>query len=244
MPTLDDAFGAVRTALIRHFGPARDDFEGLAPFDAMVAVVLDRALGGGRWRAALDGLGDVNLLTPERLADAEIPEIADALREKGVAATAKTIAPVKHLARWAAGQRGAGILPVDVDDTDKLSVPLGSLREDLAILKGIGPAAADAIVLFALKRPSYPVDRASFRVLVRHGWLDATATYDEARDLLVERAMHCAHDLEEKTVTALSDFSHEMDRLGRQFCRASAPRCGDCPLEHLLPEGGPREVDA
>ena len=44
--------------------------------------------------------------------------------------------------------------------------------EELAGIKGIGPAAADAMVLFALKRPAYPVDRATFRVLVRHGWLD------------------------------------------------------------------------
>ncbi len=100
MPTLDDAFEAVRTALVEHFGPAANDFEGLAPFEAMVAVVLDRAMGGSRWRAALDGLDDDGLLSPERLADAEIPEIADALRENGVAATAKTIAPLKHLARW------------------------------------------------------------------------------------------------------------------------------------------------
>ena len=41
---------------------------------------------------------------------------------------------------------------------------------------GIGLAAADAILLFALKRPSYPVDRATYRVLVRHGWLDPSAT--------------------------------------------------------------------
>ena len=244
MPTLDDAFEAVRAAMIRHSGPAVDDFEGLVPFDAMLAVVFDRSLGGARWRRALDGLREDGLLTPERLAEAEIPEIADALSEKGVAATAKTIAPLKHLARWVVEHRDMSDSAEDWQGPDERNSSPGCLREELGAIKGIGPAAADAIVLFALKRPSYPVDRASFRVLVRHGWLDSTATYDEARDLLVERAMHCAHELEEKTVTALSGFSHEMDRLGRQFCRAAAPHCGDCPLEHLLPEGGPREVDA
>ncbi len=244
MPTLDDAFEAVRTAMIRHYGPAADDFEGLAPFDAMVAVVLDRALGGARWRAAIDGLGDDGLLAPERLADAEVPEIADALSEKGVAATARAIAPLKYLARWVAGQRGTGVLLLDVDDTDKMPVPLGWLREELAVIKGIGPATADAIVLFALKRPSYPVDRASFRVLVRHGWVDSTAPYDETRDLLVERAMNGAHEVEDQAVATLGDLSHGMEQIGRRFCRAAAPRCGGCPLEHLLPEGGPREVDA
>jgi endonuclease-3 related protein len=244
MPTLDDALKAVRTAMIRQSGPVADDLEGLVPFDAMVAVVLDRALGGSRWRAALDGLGEGSLLTPDRLANAEIPEIADALREKGVGAKASSIAPLKYLARWVLEHRDTGNFPGECDDPDELSLPLGLLREELGAIKGIGPATADAIVLFALKRPSYPVDRASFRVLVRHGWLDSAATYDEARDLLVERAMHGADELEEKAVTALSDVSHGMELLGRKFCRAAAPHCVGCPLEHLLPEGGPREVDA
>jgi endonuclease-3 related protein len=244
MPTLDDAFEAIRTDLVRHFGPAKDDFAGLAPFDAIVAVVLERALGGVRWRAALDGLGDDGLLTPERLAEAEVPEIAEALREKGVAATAKTIAPLRHLARWVVQHHGRGILAVDVDDTGDMPAPPGWLREELAAIKGIGAAAADAIVLSALKRPSYPVDRASFRILVRHGWLDSTAAYDEARDFFVERATNGAHDVEADAVAALSDLSHGMEQLGRQLCRAAAPRCEGCPLEHLLPEGGPREIDA
>jgi endonuclease-3 related protein len=244
MPTLDDAFDAVRAAIIRHSGPAADDFAGLPLFNSMVAVALERALGGARWRGALDALGDNDLLIPERLADAEFPEIADALRGKGIAATVKTIPPLKHLARWAVAQHRNGIFPTEEDDTDKMLVPLGWLREELGSIKGIGAATADAIVLFALKRPSYPVDRASFRVLVRHGWIDSTASYDEARDFFVERAVNGAHDLEENAVAALSDLSRGMDRLGRQFCRAAAPHCGGCPLEHLLPEGGPREVDA
>jgi endonuclease III related protein len=243
MPTLDHAFDAVRTALIRQFSTATEEFEGLGPFEAMVAVVLDRSLGGGRWRAALDGLGDDDLLDPSRLANAEIPEITDAVRERGVAATAKAIAPLKRLGRWVADHPGAVGVPGAEADTGTRAVSLSWLREELAAIKGIGPAAADAIVLFALKRPSYPVDRASFRVLVRHGWLDATTTYDEARDFVIERAKSAFGDEEQAAVTALADLSHGMERLGRQFCRAAEARCGGCPLEHLLPEGGPREVD-
>ena len=42
----------------------------------------------------------------------------------------------------------------------------------------------------------------------------------------------------------LIDLAHGMEQLGRRYCRAAAPRCEGCPLECLLPEGGPREVDA
>ena len=57
MPTFDDAFDGVRTALKQQFGLAACEFDGLGPFEAMVAVVLDRAVKGGHWRDGLDGLG-------------------------------------------------------------------------------------------------------------------------------------------------------------------------------------------
>jgi endonuclease III related protein len=244
MPTFDDAFDGVRAALTRQFGSAPREFEDLAAFDAMVAVLLDRSLGAGRWRLALDGLSDEGLLDPERLADAEILEIADAVPDKRSVANPRTIAPLKRLSRWVIDQGRAGNFPLDDDDTGSRTMSVDSLREGLSAIKGIGPAAADAMILFALKRPSYPVDRATFRVLVRHGWLDSTSSYDEARELLVDRAESALHEDERPVVTALMDLSHGMERLGRQFCRATAAHCSGCPLEHLLPEGGPREVDA
>jgi endonuclease III related protein len=242
MPTLDDAFDAVRTALVERYGPTEADFGDLEPFEGMVAVYLDGALGGVRSRSALEGLRDEGLLDPERLADAEIPEISDALREKGQTVTSRVVAPLKHLARWAVAQGATGSSPMT--PVVNTTASLEWLRGELGAIKGIGPAGADALVLFALKRPSYPVDRASFRVLVRHGWLDPTATYDEARELIVERAMDDVDFVEERAVRVLGDLSHGMAQLGRQFCRAASPHCERCPLEHLLPEGGPREGDA
>ena len=101
MPTLDDAFSTVCEALIEHFGPPPADFEGLAPFEAMIAVLLDRELGGSRWSAALDGLDESGLLTPDRLAEADIPEISDALREQGVVGAGQMPSPRSSI--WRAG---------------------------------------------------------------------------------------------------------------------------------------------
>jgi endonuclease-3 related protein len=244
MPTLDQAFDALRVALRRHYGPAPHEFQDLAPFEVMIAVFLDRELGGTRWRTALDALNEHELLRPDRLADAEIPEIADALRERGIAVPARTIAPLKRLGRWANEHGGADFLSFETADALADNSPISRLRDDLGSIKGIPPAAADALVLFALRRSSYPVDRATYRVLVRHGWLDATASYEEARDSLVDRALSACNDDEQESVAALSDLSHSMERLGQQYCRAAAARCHGCPLESLLPEGGAREVDA
>jgi endonuclease III related protein len=239
MPTLDDAFSTVCDALVDHFGEPTADFEGLAPFEAMIAVLLDRELGGARWSAALDGLVQSNLLIPDRLVEAEIPEISDALRENGVSATPNAIAPLKHLARWLVDHHGGRV--------DSLFDPHRStdwLRGELAAIKGIGPVAADAMILHAMKRPSYPVDRATFRVLVRHGWLDSTESYEEARDLLVDHAIDRAEPPGDDPAKLLRDLATGMEQIGRRFCRAAAPYCDGCPLESVLPDGGPRQVDA
>jgi endonuclease-3 related protein len=246
MPTLDDAFEVVRAALADFFGRAPADFDHLDPFEAMVAVLLDRTIGGSRWSAGLEGLRDAELLSPKRLYSAAIPEIVDALREKGIAASPRSIAPLKHLARWLVEHHDGRV--------GALSDPHRStdwLRGELAAIKGIGPADADALLLYALKRPSYPVDRATYRVLVRHAWLDPTASYDEARELVVDHAARDAgmlvddepHALDELS-SHLADLAHNMAELGSRFCRAAGPHCDGCPLERVLPDRGPVEIDA
>src|SRR5690348_3399127 len=100
MPTLDHAFPAVCDSLVAHFGPPEANFEGLAPFENVIAVLLDRELGGARSSVALEALAVSGLLTPHRLSNADVPEISDALREQGVSASAGSIAPLKHLSRW------------------------------------------------------------------------------------------------------------------------------------------------
>ncbi len=244
MPTLDDAFDAVRTALVDHFGPAADEFEGL---DAVRGdgrrASRPRDRRQRRWKPVSTAWQTTVCSRPSGWPRPRSSRSPTLLRNKASRPRPGAIAPLKHLARWLVDQgmtatcRGCSIR-AQPESTD-------SLRDELAAIKGIGPAAADADPLFALKRPSYPVDRATFRVLVRHGWLDPTATYDEARDLVVERAVdRRGRSRMSRRCGLLGELSHGMEQLGRQFCRAAAPHCERCPLERFLPEGGPREVDA
>ncbi len=238
MPTLDESFGSLHSALVDAFGSAPADFEGLAPFETMVAVLLARTLSNSSWKAALDGLRDAELLTPERLAETELIAIGDAVRQKGRSVSAETLAPVRQLARWLVEHHDGRV--------DSLFNPDRSSRwlfGELAAIKGVGIKGADAILLHALKRPSYPVDRATYRILVRHGWLDPSASYEEARDLLMDPIARDAESLENCQVSELADLAHGMEQVGRRYCRATATDCGECPLESLLPEGGPRGAE-
>jgi endonuclease III related protein len=238
MPTLAESFPTVRSALAEHFELAPAGIDRETPFEAIVRVLLDREFGASRAGAALEVLERAGLLVPDRLAQADVLSIRDALLQAAIPASPQSVAPLSYLARWIVEHHGSRV--------DSLFNPDRStdwLRGELAAIRGIGLATADAILLFALRRPSYPVDRATFRVLVRHDWLDPGALYDEARDLLVGQASDDGEVPDGEAANRLIDVSRGMGQLGRRFCRAAAPRCDQCPLEPVLPEGGPREVD-
>jgi len=247
MPTLDEAFDTLHSALVARFGlPPAPHSEGVGPFEAICAVLLERNLGHPKAAAALDVLRESDLLTPDRLAGADLVELIDSLAEHGLAVSAGALAPLQRFGRWLVEHHDGRI--------EALFDPHRStewLRGELASIKGIGMAGADALLLYALKRPTYPLDRATFRVLVRHGWLDPTDAYDEARDLLLDCASSDAYKVDERHHAEYRDLAEDlievaygMYQVGRRYCKAAAPRCDDCPLVSLLPEGGYRQTDA
>jgi len=194
-------------------------------FAGLVAAFLARAGDARAVAAAIGSLRETGRLDPASLAEADPDEVADDWRGAGARSLTKTIRPLQRLARWAVDR-------FDPDD-GRVAGPASTeaLRDGLRSLNGVGPATADAILLAGLGRPAYSVDRASYRILVRHGWLDAGADYDEARSI-IEGALP-----DDPGVFAL--VSSGFERLGREACRAGAPRCERCPLRPLLPDGGP-----
>lgn len=231
MPSFDESMTAIESALSGQYG--RSAASGGAwgkPFAAMLAVVLERAIEAKKVARAIEALDEAGLLEPQVLAESEPTEVVEALRGAGVASPNRLAGPLRRLAGWLVDRHhGSAVELLEPD------VSTDALREELAALNGIGPATADAILLHALRRGSYPVDRATYRILVRHDWLDASAGYDEAR-ALVERQHPDDPD-------ALAQLAGWFERVGREFCRPSTARCDRCPLRPFLPEGGPREPE-
>ena len=77
---------------------------------------------------------------------------------------------------------------------------------------GISPAMTDALLLYGLKRPVYPADRPTYRILARHGWIYPTTDYEEARATIEEPA--------HGDVVVLSNLASWFDRVGELYCRA------------------------
>ena len=112
---------------------------------------------------------------------------------------------------------------------------LPQLRQQLLAVHGIGPETADAILLYAGGLPSFVVDAYTHRVLARHGWIAFDADYHEIQDYL-ERELP-------QDAAVYNEYHALMVRLGKDYCRKSGPKCAECPLAAMLPNGGPLTPD-
>jgi endonuclease III len=96
----------------------------------------------------------------------------------------------------------------------------------LLTLPGVGLKVARCVLSFGLGRGSFAVDAHIWRVTRRLGWHDYPG---EAPSL---RGADAIQDLARGVPDPLS-FHVNLIRLGREFCPAGEPRCGDCPLSFL-----------
>ncbi len=230
MPTLIEAYPTIVRALAVPTGRREALLSGSSRFEALIAFVASRSLESNRGERLSTALAEAGLLEPETLATANLDEVADALRDARIEQPVKTLRLIQRIAAWYVSHRDG----LESEPAPGWEFPT-AWRDELAGLNGIGRATADALALQVFEMATYPVDRATYRIFVRHGWIDATAEYDEVSQMIV--AVVAAHP------PALVSFSQGMADLGRRFCKAAAPRCERCPLRSVLPPGGPLEAD-
>ena len=190
--------------------------------------------GPASWRPVLDGAGRARAARPRHAwPRPSMPEIRDALCEARVRSiSAETLAPLKQLARWLVehhdGRRRCARRPGPIDRM----APRGAGGHQGRRHR---PAPTRSCS-HALKRPSYPVDRATYRILVRHGWLDPLGDLRRGP----RRCWSISHARRGEIRTLLlwptwpmAWSSSAGDSAGRPPLIATA-----VPCESLLPEGG------
>lgn len=103
------------------------------------------------------------------------------------------------------------------------TAPLDEARNFLTSLKGIGPKTAACVLLFACRRPIFPMDTHIFRIVRRLGLVPARYNDEQA------------HRLMDALIPPGKHYSLHINfiRHGRQICRPQNPKCAECPLiEH------------
>ena len=206
--------------LLAAFGP-QHWWPGDSPFEIMVGAVLVQNTAWRNVERAIDNLRDAGVMEPHALYALPPTELAELIRPAGYF-------QVK-------AKRLRNLLQFVVEEYDgsldaMFRTNLSTLREQLLAIHGIGPETADAILLYAGGLPTFVVDTYTHRVLARHGWIGYDADYHEIKDYF------------ESTLPADAALYNEyhalLVRVGKDFCRKTAPKCEACPLADLLPPSG------
>jgi len=186
------------------------------PFKVLVRTIISQSTAGVNTRRAYENLSRKMLLTPKRLAEADVKEIEEALFVAGLYRNKSRI--LKEVSRM--------ILQEFDGSLDFIySKPLKEAREKLLSLPGVGPKTADILLLFCAKRPVLPVDTHVNRVSKRLGLVPPRAGYERIREDL--EALYAPEEYFKVHMLFIS--------LGRKICRAVRPKHDECPVKHLCP---------
>jgi endonuclease III related protein len=216
MPPLQQVYNQ----LLARFGP-QHWWPGESPFEIMVGAVLVQNTAWRNVERAIANLRDAGLMEPRALYAIPPEELAELIRPAGYFQV-KT-------------GRLRNLLKFVIDEYDgsldaMFSTNVATLREQLLAIRGVGPETADAILLYAGGLPTFVVDTYTHRILARHGWIGYDADYHEIKELF--------ESLLPADASLYNEYHALLVRVGKDFCRRSAPKCDACPLAPMLPEGG------
>jgi endonuclease-3 related protein len=171
---------------------------------------------------AIANLRTAKLLTPTAILRVSTPRLAALIRPSGY--FRQKAKKLKAFAKFLRTEYGGSLKRMFL-------TPTATLREKLLAVHGIGPETADSILLYAGNHPVFVVDAYTHRIFGRHGITDGKPNYEKLR----------AHI--ESSIPAQPQLFNEFHALivntGKNWCRKSAPRCQECPLQSLLPSGSP-----
>jgi endonuclease III len=185
-----------------------------APIDELILTVLSQNTNDRNRDVAWARLRE-RLPSWDAVREAPVREIEDAIRPGGLAPT-KAVR-IKRI-----------LEAIGEDDLCWLEdAPLEDARDYLCDLPGVGRKTAACVLLFSFGRPEVPVDTHVYRVASRLGLIRPGASFDEAHDEMLR--LVDPEDAYEVHVLLI--------RHGRRTCVARAPRCSECPLRRMCPEG-------
>lgn len=201
--------------LYDHFGP-QNWWPGETPLEIMVGAILTQNTNWSNVQKAIVNLKWENLLDYQSLSQLSVDELAQLIRPAGY----------YNLK----AQRLRNLLDMVADSYDGelalfLADELGSARENLLGVKGVGPETADSILLYACGHPVFVVDMYTHRVFSRHNMVEEETDYQTIQELFVD---HLPQDMQ-----LYNEFHALIVRVASTFCKKRTPLCEKCPLQGL-----------
>jgi endonuclease III related protein len=213
IPPLNSYYAALLAAHgPQHWWPGRTRFE------VIVGAILTQNTSWSNVKRAIGNLRRAHLLTVLSIESAPSARLERLIRPSGY--FRQKTRTLKAFVRFLRTEY-AGLL------TQMFRTPTSTLRRQLLAVRGIGPETADCILLYAGKHPVFVVDAYARRILERHGHTNSKAGYEQIR-AVIERSIP-------PDAAVYNEFHALMVQTGKQFCRAGAAQCSQCPLREFLP---------
>lgn len=188
------------------------------PFMILVRTVLSQNTNWRNTKTAFDNLSS-RFKSPSQLARSRLRTVEGLIRPAGLYKTKAR--SLRELARVIEEKYGGDLGQV-------LRKPLEEARQELLSLPGVGYKTADCVLLFATGRGILPVDTHVARIAGRLGFAGLHDDREEIKrkleNLIPKGRRGGAHLL--------------LIQLGRRFCKATNPLCGECPINPLCPRVG------
>jgi endonuclease III related protein len=245
----EDVVSKMYRLLSRAWGP-QHWWPADTPFEIIVGAILTQNTSWTNVERALNNLRQANALSVRGIRALPLADLEQLVRSSGY--YRQKASRLKGFVTFLDEKYGGSLKKL-------FSVRTECLRSELLSLKGIGQETADAILLYAGKREIFVVDAYARRILERHALVNASAKYDEIRDL-VERALsrerpvkppiggpklqtipvHEPSPMSQSQGTDLAQVYNEMHGLfvqvGKHHCYKTDPDCRNCLLKSLLPK--------
>lgn len=204
--------------LFAHYGP-QGWWPSDGPFETIFGAVLTQNTAWTNVDKALENLRAAGAMHPAAIREMPGEELAQLIRPSGYFNTKarKLKAVAEHLGRY------------DDDVARWRDRHPKDLRAELLAVYGIGPETADDIVLYVADLPSFVMDTYTQRIVDRMGLTPARRTYEVYQALFED---NLSSDAE-----LFNEYHALLDAHAKEVCRKRSPRCGDCVLLDLCPEG-------
>jgi endonuclease III related protein len=198
---------------------------GETPFEVCVGAILTQNTSWRNVERAIANLKAAGVLRPEKLFALEESKLAALIRPAGYFNVKAR--RLRAFLRVLVEEYGGSLKRLFAGETS-------DVRERLLAIHGIGPETADSMLLYAGGHHRFVIDSYTKRIFQRHGWSRGDAGYEELQRLC-ESALN--HKPLHSRLDYWQDYHAQLVAIGNNCCRTHQPRCAECPLEPLLPQG-------
>lgn len=211
----DSGFKSIYQKLYAYFGP-QAWWPADSAFEVIVGAILTQNTNWQNVEKAIANLKNRGFLKADKLRVLPASKLALLIRPAGYFNIKAR--RLKNFMDFFFQSYSGDLAIMRLADTQKL-------RQELLSVNGIGEETADSILLYALNKPVFVVDAYTKRVLWRHRFSEAKATYQEVQNFFMKNL--------KKEVKLFNEYHALIVRLGKEFCRKSNPRCTACPLKDI-----------